>query len=342
PDTAADGALVPTVEAPKKKDNTPEFSVLAQTAEAQQQITGWLFMTSLSHDMGLGTLTNPDRADARYFGASLDLRATYLFNVAGKKLAASAGGALGWQYTQPDLVNGRRFDWGDLRLALTAPAIIREKVTGVGFTPRFGFTVPISIRSRAATTLSVISAGADFTRTFAGKVDLVYRLTGSRGFHARSQIGTPITSVVTPSNFGTKTFVCRSSDTFCDYGGQNTAWSLGNMIYANWRITDAFAISGSVVLQNNWRYPVTDVVDEFTPKATDSNGNAVAKAGYGRADVVQASAGASYAITDSLQTGLGLGYEGAPLNDNNSSLRSPFAYGAGNYLSFSLSVSALF
>ncbi len=328
-----------------KDDAPPQLSVLAQTAEAQATITGWKFSASFANDIGLGTFTNPEQATASYAGGGLSFGPSFSFRALGKKLAASARMSVGWEYTLPDASTGRRFDWSDLRLGLSAPAVFRETaVTGIALSPRVGFMVPLTLESWKASTITVLSAGLDLSRTF-DRVDLLYRLSASRGIHGREFVATPAASVPFQSN----TVKCRKDDVFCDYGGQNTAWTASNMISATWRTTDSLAFDASFVLSHSWRYPLPQ--DEFTPKALDSNGNPVARGGFVRNDMVQVSLGVSYAFTEHLEAGFSVGYGpggGAlPLVQNNTPeggwrVRGPFDYPVSNNTSFSLGLSALY
>ncbi len=338
PAAPAGESPAPVIAEKKKEDGTPELSVIAQTAEAQATITGWKISASFNNDVGLGTFTNGNEATHRSITGGLTIGPSYSFSVMGKKLSASARVALGWEYTQPDAINGRRFDWSDLRFGLSAPAVFREKAfTGIAISPRIGFTVPTTLNSWQAKTITVLSAGADLSRTF-GNFDLLYRLSASRGFHAQQMVGTLATSVP----FQSTTAKCRGNDTFCDYGGMNTEWSVSNLVSAAWRATDSLAFDASLMIGQNWHYPLPQ--DEFTPKGVDSNGNPVARGGYVKSDQLQASAGVSYAFTDHLEAGFGIGWSSSPLTfaDGAWRLRGPLDYPSSQAVSFSLGISALY
>jgi hypothetical protein len=233
-------------------------------------------------------------------------------------------------------------DWSDIRLGLGAPALYTESFTGIVVSPRIGASIPISLRSRQAGTITNLSAGVGLSRQF-GMIGLEYSFGAGRGIHAQPGSYISSANADTRDAQGNLVYVCRTDADYCGVGGNNTAWSLSNGLSVNVTPLEKLSFAAGLTVVNAYKYPVAYEVDEFTPKAVDSNGNPVARPGAGRSDKLTASIGASYSLTDQLAVSFGIGTEGPPRTDDNKAFRFPFFSfigGENNYTAYSLTLSA--
>lgn len=347
---AADAAAAPApatpaptpAAAPEPVQTSPAaVEVVSQTSEEEQEEkSGFRIGVSLDHSMGQGTLVAPEYSS--YVAGALVIAPSYGFNVRDFKLSASARASVGWEYTLPDSATGRRITYSDIRLGLAAPALYKESFTGISVSPSIGLSVPISLESLHASTITVVSANVGLSRAF-GNLSLKYRLGASRGIHGSGQRLESRSNARDP--FGNLIFLCRTDEEFCGTTGNNTAWSLSNSLGADYQVTEKLSVSASLGVSNSWKYAVVDEADEFTPKALDSNGNPVAHAGMGRGDRLSGSLGVSYAITDRYSVSAGMGTEGPPKTKDNKNFRFPFfdfVSGPDNLTSYSVTFSANF
>lgn len=313
----------------------------AVEAKADEDKGGFSLGLDLDHSVGLGTFVN-----STYYSllvGSLVASPSYTFKLGPVKLAVSAKESFSWEYTLPDNDNGRRYSWTDPRLGLAAPGLFKEPFTGIAFTPNLGATIPLSLESQFASTITTVSAGLGLSRSL-WKFDLGYKIGGSRGFHGNAA-KVPSKELGKSDDLGQLVFVCRTDEKYCGSAGLNTAWSLSNGLSLGFSPIEPLAFEAGYTIVNAWKYASTDVVDEYTPKALDSNGNSVARAGMGRSDKVVASVGATWAFNDRLSASLGVGTEGPAKTNNNKSFRFPFfdfVSSADNLTAFSLTLSAAF
>jgi hypothetical protein len=314
----------PGAEAP----NPLASAVQARTPEEQANQTGLQVITALDHLLGVGTFV-----DAKTYSlllANLTIQPQVLFGVKGTRLAASATLRGSYEYTLPDNDTGRRFSPGDIRLGLSAPAIFRDKaLTGIAITPSAGLTLPTSFESWSAGLITSFSLSAAATRSFTtgvGGFDLRFSLGGSRGLYT-----SPVNSIRATTGkdtFGNLLVVCRTGEASCATAGQNTAWSANLAGQVNWRVTGEVIVYVGYTFIKTWREAAASTLDDQSPKALDSNGNPVARAGYGQSDRTSAFFGASYQLNEHYSLDLGLQTVQTPLTATGH-VRFPFfAFGS--------------
>lgn len=310
-----------------------------QTPEVRAAQTGFRLGVEMDHALGQGIFV-----DARYslFVGTLVLAPSYSFLFRNVRLNASAQGSFSWEYTPPDNATGRRWSYSDIRLGLSAPAVWRESRSGVSLTPTFGLLVPISLESRYASTITSLSLGARLSRRFLQKLDVGLTLTGSRGVHGRTFVGT------LPSNArdeqGNLLFVCRRDEAYCGILGNNTAWSTAAMLDVGYAATENLRLFANFGLSKAWKYAPPR--DEYSSKAVSSNGTPVVCDGVCTADRMTGVLGVSYALTDVLGLSGAVSTLQQPLtNQGSRSVRFPFfdfLSTADNLTSYSLTLSARF
>jgi hypothetical protein len=283
--------------------------VRARTPEELAAQSGFQIGVGLTHDLGLGTFV-----DAKSFSlltAGLSISAAYRFRFQGVKLSASAGLSGGWVYTLPDTETGRRWTIAPLRFGLSAPGLYKDKLTGIALAPSVSFTLPTSQESWGSGLITNFSAGLGASRQVK-KFNLQLNLHGSHGFYTNPENALR-PDPTTRDAYGNLLYLCRTGEVACAGGSNNTAWTLGFNTSVVWFPVDTLEVFVSYGLTKAWKYAATPTVDEFTPKALDSNGNPVARVGLGQADSETASIGVGWQVTPRYSLDLVLGSNMAPL-----------------------------
>jgi hypothetical protein len=345
----------PTVVQSEQKKEEHETIVATTTPDQLATLSGLSINASFDSYLGQGTFYNA--SEYAFLASSLFLAARYQFTLFHTKFAVSGTGYVMYEYTMPDAPTGRRFTWRDLAFSLSAPAVFKEKrFTGISMTPSLAVTVPITPESWTATTITVISAGLNFTRTI-GRFDLAASVSGSRGIHRSwtSQIpGTQPGVVLSrePPDERTDianipTVICRASDPIlCGGQSTNNAFGLGYALTADFRATENLSFSAQYVFRMGWKYPLVGAVDMYTPQAVTSSGQPVADTGYVRApDIVITSLAVNYQISDHWGVSLYTYTAMPPKTADDANFRFPFwdfISGPMNYSQIGFSLSASF
>lgn len=292
------------------------------TPEQLASETGFHMGVGLDNSVGQGTFVNP--AYYAYVGSRLELAPSYSFTLLGKKLAASAGAGIGWEFTPPDNDNARRYSWSDLRLGISAPAIYKEKFTGVSISPSLGYSIPLTLESWTAGSLGNLSLSASLSRTFIEKLHTRLGFSVVKGFFGQPYSGISSAYASQRDAAGNLIYICRENAAYCAAAGNNTQWRIGANAGVSYNFSDRLSASVSYGISKGYKTAATDVVDEYTPKAVDSNGNPVAKVGMGQSDNQSGSIGVDYSITDIFSVSANLGNAGPIKTKDNKAFRFPF------------------
>lgn len=338
PATPAPAASTPTAPAARPAAAIGGAAAAADGTELAAQ-SGFGMGVSLDHSVGQGTFEN-----AQYFafvGGSLVLAPRYGFSVGGVKLGASANASVSYEYTPPDNAVGRRYNWSDIGLGLSAPAIWKdEKFTGIVVTPRIGLTLPVSIGSLFRGTITNLSGGIGLGRAF-GRFNLGASVGVGRTFYGE------VTRNITDAESKLRDqqqnviFICRTDSTNCGLRGVPTLWSLSGGLHASYSPIDRLSFGLGLNMSKGFKY--YQGVDEFSSKAQTSNGPAVR--GQGTADNMVGSLSASYQLTDALGISASMGTAQPPRSADNRRFRFPFYAFEGQengYTSYSVALSAAF
>jgi hypothetical protein len=282
-----------------QQQNALANAVQARTPEEQANQSGFQFAFGLDHWLGTGTFVNPQTYASLVAAPSLS--ATYLFGFAGKKFAANARIWALYEYTLPDTPNGRRFFFQDTRVTLVAPGFLREKVTGIAFTPSAQLVLPTSYESFTAGVYGGFALGGALTRSIkAGKGGFDFRLNvGANATAARPLVGVPNPTTPQRDPFGNLVVIGRPDETFASVVGNNPLFgaSVGGSV--NWRTGGNLLLFAGYSYARTWNQaPTVDPNDQFIPAALDSNGNPVARAGPQGLDLTRAFIGASYQLNE--------------------------------------------
>ncbi|MFT3839487.1 MAG: hypothetical protein QM723_21065 [Myxococcaceae bacterium] len=294
PPPAQQGDTQPTV----VQSGETKTSEIIHTVEDAKELTGFQIGADLDHWLGTGTFVNPDL----YSSLTLAITASpaYSFKIGDVKLRATGLFRLLYEYTLPDNETGRRITPWDIRLGLSAPAVVKEKVTGISLSPSIGLSIPTTPESWQAGLITSLSAGVSLSRSglFGGKLDLAASFSGSHGFFtspqnnnkASGQQTTVVNNVVVQP-----TVLCRTGESICNSVGMNTEWTVTTGGSINFHATDRLIVSLAYSYIHYWKYGVG--VDQYSPQVTDSNGNQVA-AGTGQADRTFGVIGVGYDLSE--------------------------------------------
>lgn len=332
----------------KTGTGTQQQTGLTNAAQAARQPVGvgvvpggFTIAIDLDHYLGIGTFINPSMYS--YLAANITAQPRYAFTLGGKRFLGSVTMRASYEYTMPDSENARRFQPGDTRLGLAAPAFFKEKVTGISFTPSFGIIVPTSPESWQASLIANLTLGVLMARSV-GRFDFFGTVGASRGIHA-NPVNAAGHNVGTLDAQGNQLAVCRQGEPNCAFFGMNTAWTVSGGINVNYRATDALSFTVGYSLSKAWRYVAVSEVDELTPKAIDGNGNSVARVGLGQNDRSVAFVSASYQLNDYYSLSLSTSTIQAPLSSDGHRFRFPFWSFEGpsaNYTTVNLTLSAFY
>jgi len=307
---------------PAAKESTLAEAVLARTPEEQAHQSGFSVVTILDHWLGIGTFADPKLYS--YLAANLNIMPRYQFTAGGVHLAASGTFRIVYEYTMPDGVEtGRHWTFWDITLGLSAPALYKEKLTGIAFTPSVGLIIPSSPESINAGMITSVSLGGALTRSF-GDFDLAASAGIRRSFYTNATNGLRPADPNLRDDFGNLRFLCRVSEVTCATAGMNPAWVLSAGGSVSWRATGDFVFYVAYTFLKTWKYASTPTgtVDDYTPKALDSNGNQVAKA-VGSVDRTFAVFGGSYQLNEHYSVDLSVSTIQAPLTPTRQ-VRFPF------------------
>ncbi len=295
------------------------------TPEQLAMLSGFFFSFSVDHLLGLGTFVDPQL----YANLSANINAfiSYRTRLLGK--AFSIGfqpfGLLGfsYEYTLPDAANGRRWSWSDARVALSMPALIKEKNTGIVITPSFNIIVPTTIESWGAGLISRLGFGLSMNKNFKTPIGTIianFGGLGTIGLYTNSQ------SVVRPTKTdaaGNYLVLCRAGETACGVNNNNSFLALQGSLNVTWVATDGIFLTVGYGMQTSFLYAAATEVDEFTPPTLDTNGNPVARTGMSRSDTQSASVSLSFNLTNSISGTLYLANFAPLLTADNKSVRFP-------------------
>lgn len=326
-------------------------AVLARTPEEQAAQSGFQFSIVLDHYVGMGTFVDPHYY--AYLSALLTIAPQYIFSIGKQKLVASLTVRGTYEYTLPDNETGRRWGLYDSRLGLSAPALFKERLTGIAFSPNVGLVIPTSPESWNAGYITSLSVGLGASKSIS-TVDFRASIGGSRAFY-----GQPASGLRNPNRTGTGTTprdsngnllsVCRNSETLCGAAGMNTAWAVSAGGQVQWRATGSLALLVGYTYIHFWREAADGGLNDGLTSATlTGNGSAAAHPGYGQSDRTIMFVDASYQLNEHYSLDLGLYTAQTPLfidKDGVQRVRFPllsFGSWADNATSIYFSLSAAY
>lgn len=293
----------------------PSAGSAVLTPEQLAALRGFFFSFSVDHLLGLGTFVDPQLY--ANFVANVNAFISYRTRLFGKafSLGVQPFGLLGisYEYTLPDVSNGRRLSWSDARIALSMPALLKEKTTGIVFTPSFNIIVPTTLESWGAGLISRLGLGLSMNRNFKTPIGMFianFGGLGTIGLYTNTQSVVRPTALRDASN--RPLVLCREGESACGINNNNSFLALQGSLSLTWVATDGIFVSLGYGMQTGLKYAAASKVDEFTPPSLDQNGNPVARTGMSRSDTQSASISLSFNLTDAISGSLYL-FNFAPL-----------------------------
>lgn len=292
---------------------------------------------SMSHTVFYGPYKSPT------VGSSFGLSPTYGFSVAGVKLSASGRAAFSYEYTAPDgpTGNGRRWDFQDIGLGLSAPALFKDhKLTGISLSPHLGVTVPVSFSSRWRGTITSLTGGVALARPF-GKLALGLNVGAGKTFYGQTTREISETEEVRRDDQDNIIFICRTDSENCGLRGVPSNYVLSAGASGSYAVTEKFAVALGVTLSKGVRYQVA--VDELSTKKTFTDGTPVAD-DFGEEDRMIGSLSLSYALTPAIGMSLAMQNANTPNGHDARGIDFPFfdVAGSGARTQYALGISAAF
>jgi hypothetical protein len=316
----------------------PTASTLASPGTSSRK--PFAVAVSIDHSVGSGTFVSSTWA---YVGAKLTVSPSYAFAFRGVNLVGSANATGAYEYTPPNNLTGRRYDWGDIGLHLSAPSFFtEEKLTGIALSANLAATLPIALQSRWANVITSFSGGLSLSRTL-GPFTLGGRVGASKTFYSSLERRLPdwlanrrdaqdktddraVQVADKDPSAEALLFICRSDPNGCliSGGGMDGVpplWALSGGVGARYAPREKLSFAASFSLGKTFKYVVG--VGPLSTRAVDSNGTPVADA-QGQSDLMVGSLGASYRLTDAIAVSLQMATIQAPLTADGRALRFPF------------------
>jgi hypothetical protein len=276
----------------------------------------------IDHSIGSGTF-----AASRYalVAAKLTVSPSYAFAFRGVELSASANVTGSYEYTPPDNPTGRRYDWADIGLNLSAPSFfIDERLTRIAVSANVGATLPISLASRWSNVITAFSGGLSLSRTI-GKFTLDGTVGAKKPLYSSLGLRLPLWLVQQTNRTACMGAAGGQLPSAClaavGTDGVPPLWALSGAISARYQLEEKVSLSAGFGLGKTFKHVVG--VDEFSTQAVYSNGQPVADA-QGQSDRMIGTLGASYQLTDAISVSLAMGTVQAPLTADGKALRFPF------------------
>lgn len=274
--------------------------------------------------MGSGTLISNEFADDPLVYSALTFTPIYRLESLPFRPNLSLTQTLQWEYTQPNNVSDRRFQWSDTALSLSSNNIYHHEPTGIRLGGTIAATLPISYRSMATHKITTTSASARALWMGGGFV-LMGSLGAAKHFY---RYPTEIHEGEVRFDDGYQAVHCRSGQEVCLGGRYALNWSTTAGVMVSYSVMPQMTVTLDMAWTGGWRRAAP--VDEFTsPNARNDNRTI---------DMTRALLDISYVLTEKLSLSLGAATMQPLLSSDNRSWRNPFYDGhpRNNFTTFYL------
>ena len=213
-------------------------------------------------------------------------------------------------------------------------------------TANYAAYLPTSKISQTENLILTNVLGAGLSKTFFEKLTLSYSLSGLWLPHTTNA---PTVSADVDTVQRNRALIDGAFSDVTGNGeviqpGRNIEWGLANALSASFPIYEDLSFSASYSVTKYWTY-WADNNDENRPEIRDDDGNLVADAGRGEADIVSTSVSLSYPVNDYLSLSGGLYSRGPAKSTDNGALRFPFwntQGAANNFSAFQFSITGTY
>ncbi len=216
--------------------------------------------------VGSGTFISDPYSDHPEVLQSLDLRPSYRIGGMPVPTILSIRQTFSLEYTQPENVNGRKWDYGDTQLSLASPSLWVEENTGLRLAAALGLSLPISHRSRIQRKYTSISLAPTLSATF-GDFYLGASAGVSKSFHRFTSRVYEEEDLAFDELVGGR---CRSGESYCSGGPFLVSWSMSTSGRVAYNFLEHFSATFLLGWDAAWSYETPR--DEHTSMLLEDRG----------------------------------------------------------------------
>lgn len=292
------------------------------TAAASEEESPWRARVVGEIGMGTGTLINNEYSGHPLVYSALTLTPIYRMSKLPFAPNLSVSQALQWEFSQPENISDRRFQWGDTSIALSSNSLYRESVTGISFGGTVAASLPISYRSINTNKITSTAASG---RAMWGHGNFLAMVSAGATKHFY-RYPTEVHEGEVAFDDGYQAVHCRAGQEVCMGGRYALNWSLTGGMMMAYRILPELSVTLDMAWTTGWRNQAP--VDEFTSPN--------ARVGSRTPDMTRALLDFSYTLTEELSLSAGAATFQPLLTRDNSAWRNPFYDGSprNNFTSF--------
>lgn len=274
--------------------------------------------------VGMGTFVANEFSDDPLVYSALTLTPIYRLASLPLQPNLSISQAFQWEYTDPNNVSARRFQWGDTLVSLSTNSLYLHEPTGIRLGASLGATLPISYRSWHTNKITATSGSLRATWG-SGKFMVMGTAGATKHFYLyRNEVHEGEVAF----DDGLKAVHCRSGQEVCMGGRYALNWSATGGVMLAYQALPRLGITLDMAWTAGWRLAAP--VDEFTsPNARRDNRTL---------DMTRALLDVSYALTEKLSLSFGAATIQPLLTKDNRAWRNPFYDGnpSNNFTTFYL------
>lgn len=301
---------------------SPGMAELSTAAARERSAFGMRLIGEMG--MGSGTLISDEFADDPLVYSALTLTPIYRLDKLPFQPNLSVTQVLQWEYTDPNNVSERRFQWGDTAIALSSNNLYLHEPSGIRLGGSLGTSLPISYRSLATNKITTTSASAR-AMWMGGGFTLMGSLGAAKHFYAyRNEIREGEVAF----DDGTQAVHCRSGQEVCIGGRYALNWSTTAGMMVSYSVMPQMSVTLDMAWTGGWRRAAP--VDEFTSPNARTDNRTV--------DMTRALLDISYVLTEKLSLSFGAATIQPLLTSDNKSWRNPLYDGhpRNNFTTFYL------
>lgn len=286
---------------------SPGMAELSTAASKEKSPLGARVIAEMG--MGSGTLVSHDYSDDPLVYSALTFTPIYRLEDLPFQPNLSLSQVLQWEYTQPNNVSDRRFQWGDTAIGLSTNNLYFHEPSGIRLGGALGVSLPISYRSMATNKITSTSASAR-AMWMGGGFTLMGTLGAVKHFY---RYPTEIREGEVAFDDGYQAVHCRSGQEVCMGGRYAMNWSTTAGLMVSYSVMPELSVTLDMAWTGGWRRAAP--VDEFTSPNARSDNRSI--------DMTRALLDISYVLTEKLSLSLGAATIQPLLSSDNRSWRNP-------------------
>lgn|SRR5690606_15850362 len=287
---------------------SPGMAELSTAASSDRSVWGLRVIGETA--MGAGTLISNEFADDPLVLSSLTLTPIYRLERLPFKPNLSVTQYFQWEYTQPNSIAARRFQWGDTAIALTSNNLYVHEPTGIRIGGSLGASLPISYRSWYTNKITTATASAR-AMWMGGGFTVMGTLAAAKHFYAYRN---EVRESEVRFDDGTQAVHCRSGQEVCMGGRYSMNWSTTAGVMVSYSVMPKLSLTLDMAWTGGWRMAAP--VDEFTSPNARTDDRTI--------DMTRTLLDVSYGLTDKLSLSVGAATMQPLLTSDNKAWRNPF------------------